>query len=553
MHLNEQSENKIWKAASYARLSKEDGDKDESDSIANQKDLIKSFISKKSDIIPTIEYEDDGYSGVNFERPSFQKMLDDIRGGLINCVIVKDLSRLGRNYIETGKLLERFFPFMGVRFIAINDNYDSQACNSQTDNMLIPFRNLINDAYCADTSRKIRSQFEVKRKKGDFIGSFAAFGYMKDPNNKNKLIIDEAVSPIIQDIFKWKIEGVSQQGIANKLNGMGVMSPLEYKKHCGLNYTTAFQKKYKSEWSAVAIGRILKNDLYIGVLTQGKTSTPNHKVKKRVIKPEDEWVKIENSHEPIISEENFMLVNTLLKKDTRVAPKKDAVYLFSGMFVCSDCGQTLIRKYVPSGKTKYVYHVCSTNKKGEGCKSHSISDKALYNAVLETLKLHIDKCVEIAQLLEFINELPLNQVDVQKLQKQIADKEIEIETLNKRKLKLYEDFSNGAVSKDDYNIFNNIYDNQSIAANQSLIQLRQELDDILNNRTEKNSWIENFKKYKNIETLSRSVIVKLIERITVFENGKIEVTPRYQTNFEDAMRYIKSLSDEKIGEERLVI
>ena len=550
MDLNEKPENKIWKAAIYARLSKEDGDKDESDSIANQRELIKAFIRNKSDIISTMEYEDDGYSGVNFERPSFQKMIEDIRVGLINCVIVKDLSRLGRNYIETGKLLERFFPFMGVRFIAINDAYDS---NSRTDNMLIPFRNLVNDAYCSDVSLKIRSQFEVKRKKGDFIGSFAAFGYMKDPNNKNKLIIDEAVAPIVQDIFKWKIEGMSQQGIANKLNNMGVMSPLEYKKHCGFKYTTVFQTKYKGEWSAVAIGRILKNDLYIGVLTQGKTSTPNHKVKKCVTKPQDEWVRVENSHDAIVSEENFILVNTLLKKDTRAAPKANAVYPFSGMLVCSDCKQTLIRKIVPSGKNKYVYHICSTNKKGDGCKSHIISDKALYNAVFETLKLHIDKCIEISQLLDFLNELPLNQLDVQKLQKQIADKKIEIDTLNKRKLKLHEDYSDGAVSKNDYKIFNDIYVNQPGETKHALIQLQQELDDILNNRTEKNSWIENFKKYKNIKTLSRAVVVKLIEHITVFENGKIEVTPRYQTNFEDAARYIKSLSNEKIVEERSVI
>jgi len=546
MNLNEKSENKIWKAAIYARISKEDGDKDESDSIANQKELIKSFIRNKSDIIPTTEYEDDGYSGVNFERPSFQKMIEDIRAGLINCVIVKDLSRLGRNYIETGKMLERFFPFMGVRFIAINDSYDS---NSHTDNMILPFVNLVNDSYSADTSRKIRTMFEVKRKKGEFIGPFAAYGYMRDPNVKNKLIIDEAVAPIIRDIFKWKIEGMSQQGIGNKLDSMGVMSPLEYKKHCGLNYTSAFQTKYKGKWSAVAIGRILRNDLYIGVLTQGKITTPNHKIKKRIIKPQDEWVRIENSHEAIVSEETFILVRELLKKDTTVPPNRDSVYPFSGMLTCNDCGQSLIRKTVPSGNKKYIYHVCSTNKNKQGCTSHMISDKALYSAVLETLKLHIGKCIEISQILEVVNELPLNQLDVQKLQKQIIDKEIEIKKLNERKLKLHEDYSDGDVSKEDYSAFNDIYTNQAVEANQAITKLQQELDDILNNRTKKNSWIDNFKKHKNIKELSRGVIVQLIERITVFENGKIEVTPRYQANFEDAVRYIKSLSDE----EKLVI
>jgi len=551
---SEQLENeKIWKAAFYARLSKEDGDKDESDSIGNQKDLMRSFIRNQPSIIPTKEYEDDGYSGVNFDRPDFQRMLDDIRSGIINCVIVKDLSRLGRNYIETGKLLERFFPFMGVRFIAINDSYDSETHNSQTDNLIIPFKNLINDAYCADTSRKIRSQFEVKRRKGDFIGSFAAFGYMKDPENKNKLIIDEIAAPIIQDIFKWKIEGMSQQGIANRLNEIGVMSPLEYKKFCGSNYTTKFQTKYKTKWTSVAVGRILKNDLYIGVLTQGLTSTPNYKIKQRVRKAQDEWIRIENSHEAIVTPEDFALVARLLKKDTRIASGEDTVYLFSGMLICGDCGQSLVRKNVPSGNVKYVYHVCSTHKKGGGCKSHLISDKALYDAVFETIKFHISECAKISRLLEFIEDLPLNRLDVQKLQKRIAEKEAAIENLKKRKLKLYEDFSSGAVPQNDFDMFNDIYTAQITEENQSHSRIQQELDDITNNRTEKSLWIEYFKKYHGIQSLSRAAVVELIESITVFDNGKIEVTPRYQTNFEDAVRYISSLSDEGIIEERLVV
>ncbi len=177
----------VWKAAAYVRLSRDDGDKEESDSVVNQKDLIRSFVGKKQNIELAAEpYVDDGYSGVNYDRPDFQRLLEDIKSGRINCVIVKDLSRLGRNYIETGRLIEHFFPYMGVRFIAINDNYDSQNHNKQTDDLIVPFKNLINDAFCADTSRKIRSQFEVKRQKGDCIAPFAAFGYVKDPQDHNR-------------------------------------------------------------------------------------------------------------------------------------------------------------------------------------------------------------------------------------------------------------------------------------------------------------------------------------------------------------------------------
>ena len=185
-----------WKAAAYVRLSRDDGDRDESDSIKNQKELIRLFIKAKPDLELLDIYEDDGFSGVDFDRPAFRRLLDDIRGSRVNCVIVKDLSRFGRNYIETGRFIEHFFPFMGVRFIAVNDNYDSQNSDTQADRLLLPFRNLINDAYCADISKKIRSQFEVKQKKGEYIGSFVAYGYLKDPDNKNRLIADENTVPV---------------------------------------------------------------------------------------------------------------------------------------------------------------------------------------------------------------------------------------------------------------------------------------------------------------------------------------------------------------------
>jgi len=542
------TEGKLWNAALYVRLSRDDGDKEESDSIGNQKALIRSFVKDKKDIRLVDDYEDDGWSGVDFDRPSFKRLLDDIQAGRINCVIVKDLSRLGRNYIETGKLLERFFPFMGVRFIAVNDNYDSQNHNAQTDNLIIPFKNLINDAYCADTSRKIRSQFEVKRQKGEFIGSFAVFGYLKDPDNKNRLIIDENAAPVVRDIFKWKIQGMNQQGIAERLNSLGILSPLEYKKSNGSNFKTKFQLKSKTKWNHVAVLRILQNDVYTGILTQGKSTTPNHKIKQRVKKPREEWVRVEESHEPIISAEDFSLVAALLKKDTRIGSDENAVYPFSGMLVCFDCGQNLVRKNVPGAKGKYVYHICSTNKKGGGCTSHSISESGLYNAIYETITLHIRECVQMSRLLDFINNMPLYQPNTEKLQRQITGKEAEISKLNSRMAELYEDYKDGILSKDEYISFKNIYSGQIVESEKALENLNHELDNIINNQDENCLWIEHFKKYQGIENLTRNIVVELIERITVFEGGKIEVRFRYHNSFENAVQYIKSLPSDSYNE-----
>jgi len=211
-------ETTIYNAAGYLRLSKEDGDKKESDSILNQRDLITNFVKSMPEIRLCSERIDDGFSGVDFNRPAFNLMMEDVKAGRINCIIVKDLSRFGRNYIEAGRDIERIFPFLGVRFIAINDGYDSAKKRTQSDEIIIPFKNLVNDAYCRDISVKIRSQLDVKRKKGEFIGSFAVYGYLKSMENKNQLVIDPYAAKIVRDIFAWKLDGLSQQGIAGRLN-----------------------------------------------------------------------------------------------------------------------------------------------------------------------------------------------------------------------------------------------------------------------------------------------------------------------------------------------
>ena len=247
---------KIYHAAIYVRLTKEDGDakdakKAESNSISNQKNLIKDFLKDKEDIVVVSERVDDGYSGSSFERPAFQMMLEDIKKGIVDCVIVKDLSRFGREYIDSGRYIERLFPALGVRFIAINDNYDSLEGKDQSDEIIIPFKNLINDAYCRDISIKIRSHLEVKRKNGEFIGAFAPYGYKKDETDRNSLLVDTYAAGVVKDIFRMKLHGYSQDAIANRLNGMGILSPMEYKNATGSNYRTSFKTNERAVWGSV--------------------------------------------------------------------------------------------------------------------------------------------------------------------------------------------------------------------------------------------------------------------------------------------------------------
>ena len=274
-----------------------------------------------------------------------------MRSGAVNCVVVKDLSRLGRNYIETGKVLQEFADH-GVRFIAINDGYDTANAQGQASTILLPIKNLMNDSYSRDISVKIRSHLEVKKRKGQFVGAFAAYGYLKSPDDKNQLVVDDYAAEVVRDIFRWKLEGMSQQGIADRLNADGVLSPSEYKRSLGMKYISGFKSNPQAKWSAVAVGRILKNPLYIGVMVQGKTGRPNYKIKKLMEKPEDEWIRVPGAHEPIISEVDFRTVSGLLRRDTRIAVQKKTVYPFSGLLFCADCKQNMIRKTVPAGGKK---------------------------------------------------------------------------------------------------------------------------------------------------------------------------------------------------------
>ena len=348
---------KVWNSTLYLRLSREDGDKEESNSIAGQRDLIRDYLAHHPELREYAVRIDDGFSGSTFDRPAFKEMMADVRAGKTNCVIVKDLSRFGRNYLDAGEYIEKIFPFLGVRFIAINDNFDSERERTSSDDLMIPFKNLINEAYCRDISVKIRSQLEIKRKRGEYLGSFAAYGYRKSETDKNKLVIDEYAADVIRDIFKWKLEGASPKAIADRLNSAGILSPMEYKKSLGMKYATSFKANVKALWSAASIIRVLKNPLYVGVLIQGKETTPSYKVHKRISKAEEEWAVVQDSHEAIITKSDFDKVQKVLALDTRTCKGDSVVQLFSGMVFCGDCGASMIRKTVPAGGKKYIYYV----------------------------------------------------------------------------------------------------------------------------------------------------------------------------------------------------
>lgn len=542
-------QNKTFQAAVYLRLSREDGDvteggKQVSNSIANQNELVMDYLKSHPEISVISTYMDDGYTGVNFDRPEFQRMLSDIREGKIDCVIVKDLSRFGRNYIESGRYIEKIFPMLGIRFIAITDGYDSINEDMGTD-MIVPFKNLINDAYCRDISIKIRSHMDIKRRNGEYIGAFAAYGYLKDEDNKNHLVIDEYAADVVRDIFSMKLCGMSQQAIADKLNADGILSPIQYKKSIGVGLYSSFQKSVKPKWSYNAVLRILKNEVYTGTVVQGKCTTPNYKIKKRIHKDEADWIRVEDMHDAIIPKSDFDIVQEILLRDTRVAPEQSEVFPLAGMVYCADCGEPMVRKTVPAGDKKYVYYVCSGNKKDKTkCRTHNISEKKLMQGVLEVVQNHIGTMISTAYAVEKIHKAPNSKPDVIKLEDRIKKLHEEAEACNKRKMNLYEDYKDGILSRDEYSMLKDKYQAQMAEIEKSIASIEADRDGILANGTGRQEWIEKLKKYEGVTELDRELVTFLIDRIEVIDPDTIQVTYRFEKALREMERVVELYSGE---------
>ncbi len=522
-------------AAAYLRLSREDGDKVESDSISNQRELIADYVKRQGDITLVSEYADDGYTGTNFERPGFKRMIEDIKSGKVNCIIVKDLSRFGRNYIETGRYLERIFPFMGVRFISVLDHYDSAGSGNDAEQIIIPFKNLINDAYCRDMSMKIRSQLDVKRQNGKFIGSFACYGYLKDKRDKNHLVIDPVAAETVRMIFQMKLNGCNSGRIAEVLNEMGILPPAEYKRSCRLNYDCGFRSGKNPKWEVVSVNRILSNEIYTGTMVQGINRKINYKLKISRAVPKEEWIRVANTHEAIIDRTTFDEVQRLLRIDTRTSPTEETVYLFSGLVVCRDCGQNMIRRTSRRGDKAYVYYHCSTYKNTKNCTSHLFPADKLEAIVLQSVRTQIGWLAAADTILKQIDRINEEQVSIRVLTTQIEAQDEEIDRFQNLKTKVYTDMLDEIITQEEYNIYHARFSEKLNNAKEKKKQLLEKKHRLLANKVHLKPWVEDFKQYQNIAKLERHVVVKLIERIEIGSNSEVIIHYHHACEMEEML------------------
>ncbi|NWO25631.1 recombinase family protein [Peptostreptococcaceae bacterium oral taxon 081] len=532
-----------YRVAMYLRLSQDDEkyDKDfkvESNSISNQRLQIQDYIDKNEEMELAGEYVDDGYSGINFERPAFKEMMEDVITGSINCIVVKDLSRFGRDYIDSGRYLQRVFPSLDIRFIALNDNYDSFTASETEKNLVIPFKNFINDNYCRDTSAKVRSVCKVKRKQGQFISNYAPYGYEKDEEDKHKIVIDKEVEYVVRKIFSMKLEGYSSYSIAKHLNDNGIPSPMEHKKAKGIRYKTGFSTKAVAKWDTPAVNRILTNEVYIGTLQQGKREKINYKLDKVVSKDKSDWIEIEDNHEAIIDPHDFEIVQKLLKCDIKAKTVGEKADLFSGLLFCKDCNAQMTKKVDKRGKTPTVYYICSSYNKGQDCSRHSIKQEELQRTVLEMIQHYIQYLGEYESVSEKIKEMEVSYELFQKIDKRQEYTKKSKAKFELLKSSLYQDLKEGVIAEEEFYDMREFYTNRIVESELILEKQSKEIARLYKKSLGNQNFLADIKKYQNIGTLERGLLVRLVDKIYVLEDKKIEI----QFNYDETIEILDKLS-----------
>ena len=506
--------NQTFKVATYIRLSREDGENGESESIGNQRDIIMRYI-KENHLQFIDEYVDDGISGTTFERPGFQRLISDIEQQRINMVITKDLSRLGREYIQTGQYIEKYFPEHNIRYVAINDGIDTFSNTSCND--ITPFKSILNDMYAKDISKKVRSVIKEKQIKGEYMCTVAPYGYKKDELQKNHLVIDENTSYIVKDIFNMYLNGNSVYSIRDNLNKRKIQSPSGYARK---------QVEIK-KWNSVTILNILSNKAYIGTTVANKRTNLSYKSKKRIKVPIEEYIVTENTHEPIIEKEDFEKAQFLLAKKS-INKKNKHEYLFRGLIKCKTCHSNLevgakLTKKGKEIKNPIPYIICRNSKKGM-CQPQHLNYYKFEEETLEYLKKFLTLYTNKDELKENYKEYKNNKdSNIAKYKKEIKLIDSKISNISSQIDNIYFDKINNVISQGDY--FR--YTNKIINERDSLINRKNEINKLINSIKEKRGQYSEKELNETIDEFlnnpSKKSIYRLIDYIEIDENKKIYI------------------------------
>lgn len=541
---------RIWKTALYVRLSVEDNGK-ESDSVENQTALLEEYVANHPHLKKTALFVDNGYTGTDFLRPEFTRMMEAVQDGLVDCVVVKDLSRLGRNYIETSQFIEKICPFYGLRFIAVNDTYDTATVTSEGQ-LSASLSNIVNDYYAKDISRKVTSALRAKMERGDYIGNYAPHGYRKDPENKNHLLIDPETAPVIQQIFEWRAEGISYMGICKLLNDAGIPSPGQYKLNQGIE-TNNNKKKRTVLWNKHKITEILKDIVYIGHLAQKKGSQCLYGGIPYHITSEEEWIVVKNTHEPLISEELFEKVqqinNAVLERQKANTGKYDHLpkekNIYGKKFTCADCGaiMKLTRSFSTKKDKVYFTFKCPTYAEhgSRGCSDIKMRKADLDEAVFTFIKSQMDVFIDMENTLRRLLAMKKAKLKQNNTQQEI--KALRQKLANKQSLLsgLYVDLKEGMLSQDEYGHHREIITADIKALETNLAELENAKNETEEQITGEMKWKFMIQRFYDATEMTAEMADAFIESMKLHEDGSLEIKLSYMDEFAALMNTCERL------------
>ncbi len=538
-----QEEQNIYQTAGYIRLSIEDSGKTNGYSLENQEKLVRDYIADRQDLRLYRLYIDNGATGTVFERPAFDEMMQDMKDGKINCIVVKDLSRLGRNYLEAGNYLEQIFPFFRVRFCMLYFGYDSNSPDVTDESLIIPLKNIINEGYAKDISLKITTSFESRKKQGQFMGRYPVYGYLKDPANKNHLIINPETCGIVRRIFQMRDSGMALGAIASQLNAEGIPSPARYLWIKGLSKEERHQDSY---WDRINVKRLLTNKMYLGILVYGKERSSFAKGIKRQRVPESEWKYVPNAHEAIIDQELFDSVQKKLEDTKQNFLNMTGIHedyrpenLFRGRIHCSDCGGAMkMSKFVNTRKDgsidRYAVYECCRRKKlyDLSCPQRSIRKAVVDKTVEEAIRFHIRTFLDTEQIIAKLNRSPKGRAAASDIQNHIREKQRRISKIERLSTGIYEDYREGILNEEEYLAIRSRYGEEKEGLLKEVDALMLAEREHEANYHSTGSLADIVRKYAEFPELNREIVEAFIADIQVHTDSHLVITFAFEDEFQ---------------------
>lgn len=530
---------KIYHAGLYARLSLESEANRERNTIETQMQLLHTFVDGTKDIVVEKEYFDISQTGTDFERSGFEEMIADMRTGRIDCIIVKDLSRLGRNYIEAGNYVERVFPFFDVRFIAVTDGYDSE---KEDVNLMVCLSNIFNEYYSRDLAKKVRASYRANWKDGKCVAGSICYGIMKDPEDRFKLMPDPETAPIVREMFDLFIEGRDYIEISRLFEEKGYMSPGAYKK---LKRGTLRESDDKYKWRASTIRRLLLNRYLVGDSMHNQNKCDTFSEKKMSANPESEWIIVENTHEGVVSREIFDKAQEEMKRRNEVPIKNPGMYkaadlnLFRGRIKCADCGNTMYLQTHDCGKS--LHYVCGGHVlKKTDCSTHYVDAYAVYDETFRVIHAHMNVYTDTVEMIRRLNSRIATIARYDVITREVVRIQTELKKLNSRKSQLYEDYSTGLIDEEQYVEFKERDAKREV-------RLKARLDEMLNRQAQNDrnyhtdkEWEQIIEKYRCKRKLTKPMVDAFVDSILIENDGSIDVHLRYDDMLEKLVTLAKA-------------